>query len=558
MAASAWTPIPTAVTGILHGLDVYDAGLAFAAGEGNVILRRRAGSSLTLNAAPQQYTRTDGDLSDWSTAATTLIDAANAHTVQGAPPAATNLSAGLRARWWDERLFLALDVSDDLQQPQDHVVIALDGRDDNAAGGGDDHRISLYADGRVAGAAGMVSAVSPRAGGYRLEMAIPAAALGDDFHPGRTLGLNVGLFDDDGAGVESSLLWAAPNLEGSPDQFAAINLLAFGGNRRSLTALPAGATQLDGSLAEWSAGAARDPSAATADTVQGSAPAPVDLSAGLRARWWTDYLFLGVAVRDNSIGPGDLLYLAFDGDEDGRKGGPHDWDMRIDLAGGVSNGYQALVYTQITAEGYSAEVAVPVHMLGGSLGHGRSLGFNLALADDDNGDGLPESWLAWEGASAGGVFSDLGEMRLAAFSLDCSRAWPDTPACAIPRWISGILTRISAETTLEWRSANTGPSKKGVIWFDLSPLPAGSVVYQALLHLNVTQTNDRQLNVDVHRLLQPWQVAAATWMQAAANQPWQAPGAAGAEDRAATASARRWSWAWARSRLISARTCRRL
>ena len=177
-------------------------------------------------------------------------------------------------------------------------------------------------------------------------------------------------------------------------------------------------------------------------------------------------------------------------------------------------------------------------MLGGSLGHGRSLGFNLALADDDNGDGLPESWLAWEGASAGGVFSDLGEMRLAAFSLELQpgvAGYTGVRDTTLDQWYPD--QNFAAETTLEWRSANTGPSKKGVIWFDLSPLPAGSVVYQALLHLNVTQTNDRQLNVDVHRLLQPWQVAAATWMQAAANEPWQAPGAAGVEDRAAAASA---------------------
>ena len=136
------------------------------------------------------------------------------------------------------------------------------------------------------------------------------------------------------------------------------------------------------------------------------------------------------------------MHLAFDGDGDGRQGGAGDWVMRIGAHGSVQNAGTALTFVNLLPNGYELEVALPVSMLGGDLAHERSLGFNIALEDDDGGQPGPETWLVWEGASAGGVFADLGTLQLQAYQLTLQGARTPSSTCGcrspttalIPPW----------------------------------------------------------------------------------------------------------------------------
>jgi hypothetical protein len=201
---ATWTKIDVPADGILEGLDVYDENLAYAVGEENVVLIYKSLSTQSVSAPPQQNTTTDGDLGDWTAAGITVIDADTAHTVEGVTPSADDLSGRLRVRWWEDRLFLAVDVTDDIVTGDDRVELALDGRNDDSGGGDDDHVFHFYADGRSdTDGVAVVKGIQTYAQGYRLELEIPASALGADFRAGRTVGLNLSLHDDDGAGEKS-------------------------------------------------------------------------------------------------------------------------------------------------------------------------------------------------------------------------------------------------------------------------------------------------------------------------------------------------------------------
>ena len=140
-----WTQIDVPADGHLHGVSAYDENQVYAVGEENVVLLRTASTAPAVSAPAQQHTSTDGDLSDWTEAAAVTIDADLANTVVGIPPDPADLSARLRLRWWEGRLFLGIEVSDDVVAAGDRVAIAI-------AHGGTTHTAELYADGRVSSA----------------------------------------------------------------------------------------------------------------------------------------------------------------------------------------------------------------------------------------------------------------------------------------------------------------------------------------------------------------------------------------------------------------------
>ncbi|MCW5860013.1 MAG: DNRLRE domain-containing protein, partial [Caldilineales bacterium] len=533
-----WTRQVVPMSGWLNAVDAHDENLAFAAGEEGVVFRYAANASQTVAAPPQQNTVADGNLDDWTSSGAVSIDASNAASITGATPSPSDLSLALRARWWEARLFLALDVTDDSVQPDDRIDIALDGLDDNVGGGGDDRTLSIYADGRVtASGFSPTVGVQPRSGGYRVEVQIPAGALGGGFESGRTVGLNLGLSDHEGGGQQSALVWTDASLNANAATFATVAFQPFGGGSATLIAVPAGAMTMDGSLAEWNNDQTLSLTAATADTQQGAGITPADLSADVRARWWPNYVFVGIHVHDATLRPGDAVHLAFDGNDDGEQGGPTDWNIRIGADGSVSNGFQALAYVASAADGYTVEVAVPQSMIGGALAHDRALGFNIGLEDDDAGDAGAESWLVWEGASPGGVYADLGQMRLQAYSLVLqpgSNGYNGVTDTFLDAWLP--TANYAASQTLEWRAEGANPAKSGLFKFDLSPLPANSVVSSASLSYYATLDGGQDLTARIYRMGRAWDVNAATWQQAAAGTPWQTAGARGANDRAATAT----------------------
>lgn len=78
--------------------------------------------------------------------------------------------------------------------------------------------------------------------------------------------------------------------------------------------------------------------------------------------------------------------------------------------------------------------------------------------------------------------------------------------------------------------------QRSLIQFDLSSIPAGSVVNSATLTLNADtrfRGNAAGQPVEVYRVTRPWDEAGATWIHAAANDPWATQGG----DYAGTAGA---------------------
>ena len=71
--------------------------------------------------------------------------------------------------------------------------------------------------------------------------------------------------------------------------------------------------------------------------------------------------------------------------------------------------------------------------------------------------------------------------------------------------------------------------------FDLSTLPSGVRVQQALLRVQVLAlTPFTPTAIEVYQLYRPWEITAATWNRASGQEEWAAPGAASALDRSQT------------------------
>ena len=537
---TTWQLLDVPASRKLYGISAFSSQLAYAAGEDHVILQYNPHGQRNLQAPPQQHVVLDGDLADWTTVAAVTLDAGNVDTVIGDVQTPEDLSVQVRVRWWEHTLFLGLDIVDDVVTDHDRVVLAVDGLGDGEPGP-DNHLITFYADGRVESDGIRVErGLRREAQRYHLEIALPASALGGQLTPQQVMGLNIGLFDYDNSPAEKALIWNGDSLPGDPAGYASVTLAAFGGEARSMLALPAGDMSLDGYLAEWSTEQMMSLTSATADTVQGLVVNDADLSASIRVRWWPDYLFLGIQVQDDQVLPGDAIHLAFDGDDDGRQGGPNDWVMRIGSDGAVTGGYLALAYVIRTTDGYQVEIAVPLSMLGGGFEDGRTMGFDFGLEDDDTGDGQADAWLVWEGASPGGVFADLGRLQLQAYEMTLQQGlegYSGTQDTMINLWEPD--TNYGASPTLQWRANGTdGPVRKILIRFDLSALPADAIIDGGQLCLyDYAETQDfGSAEIAIHRLQRDWQPMEATWKLATAQLPWQQPGAAGPLDRADAAT----------------------
>lgn len=66
-----------------------------------------------------------------------------------------------------------------------------------------------------------------------------------------------------------------------------------------------------------------------------------------------------------------------------------------------------------------------------------------------------------------------------------------------------------------------------LIRFDLARVPADATIVSAALTLSiVARSNDNPAHIGVYQMRRPWDAATATWLLAAAGEPWAAPGAA--------------------------------
>ncbi|NOZ05895.1 MAG: DNRLRE domain-containing protein [Chloroflexi bacterium] len=90
-------------------------------------------------------------------------------------------------------------------------------------------------------------------------------------------------------------------------------------------------------------------------------------------------------------------------------------------------------------------------------------------------------------------------------------------------------TNFAGTGTLDVRS---GPVQSALLRFDLSAMPPGTPVHQALLRVGTHyRSNDRDLYVTAYPLLRSWAANQVTWQQAADGVSWSVPGAQGPADR---------------------------
>jgi hypothetical protein len=129
-----WQKLDVPASRKLHSVRAHSETLAFAAGEDHVILQYSVTQSDAVQAPPQQQTRIDGSLDDWTTVAAVSIDATSADTIAGAITDPDDLSARVRVRWHQDKLFIGIDVSDQLLTAQDRVEVAVDGLGDGQVG----------------------------------------------------------------------------------------------------------------------------------------------------------------------------------------------------------------------------------------------------------------------------------------------------------------------------------------------------------------------------------------------------------------------------------------
>jgi len=75
-------------------------------------------------------------------------------------------------------------------------------------------------------------------------------------------------------------------------------------------------------------------------------------------------------------------------------------------------------------------------------------------------------------------------------------------------------------------SINYGRSRRALLAFDLSSIPRGSDIKKAQLTVYLNRVSGGgSIAVQLHGMLSDWHDIGATWTQAAAGQPWAAPGA---------------------------------
>ena len=145
----------------------------------------------------------DGNLTEWQALSQARLDKDTASFIEGAVPSQADLSAGLRTAWAPDRLYFAANISDDVLVGNDSSqiwgddVLELGVRVGNVT-----HQFTLALDGRTADNGNPISSLTyvtrTVPGGWTLEVAIPATALGlSALAANQTYPFTFGLWDDD-------------------------------------------------------------------------------------------------------------------------------------------------------------------------------------------------------------------------------------------------------------------------------------------------------------------------------------------------------------------------
>ncbi len=538
---NTWQIQPSMTDANLYGLDVYNRGLAFAAGlKGDII--RYSEPDRRLAAGPQWHNTVDGDLSEWTAQNGRHINSEDIDTIVGETPDPDDLDAWMRVRWDDRGLYLGIEVTDTSLTTQgdaiDQIRVALDGLWDGQMGD-DDYILTFRADGSAQGIpTGGQAAITAQDQGYTIEAFLPEASLGGDFVHLRKIGVNIAI--DDAAPGDTSyrtqLIWAGTTLADDPASFGYITLYQFDRNQPTQTAVVQGHITIDGDLTDWTDTEHYALTRATADSIQGDLPTDdADLSAQIQMGWWKTYFFMGVDVVDATPSADDSLLLAFDVGADHHPTS-QDIQLRVWPDGRVlENGQPSshvLAAGQPTDTGYRIELAIPASILGGDFEATKpamKLHMNYGLLDVD---GTSRTWMNWQGASIAGIQADFGWVELTPVIQLIKADFAD------PRFQDTFIYEWNPDDNYDnlsvMRIRNDG-IESPMIRLDIpSLIPEG--IDLALFHLGIYTVQDRDapMTARIYRLLRPWKTSETTWNRPQKGETWETPGAKGPNDQAQT------------------------
>ncbi len=205
------------------------------------------------------------------------------------------------------------------------------------------------------------------------------------------------------------------------------------------------------------------------------------------------YLFVGVDVKDAVPYVGDAGEVFIDGDKSGGVYDGHDLRAKFGATGVEilegPDGFTAsdiLLGFQITADGYSAEIGIPLDKLGVTPEEGNQMGFDLFYYDDD-GEGVAYT-LAWNGGLENvSNTSSFGDLTFGELSCGCISVYNSTIGDVILRNPTDMPTnyvgtyeffdaqdvvfRKDGQSTVEWGAADF-PTGTAVIGGPMVPATA--------------------------------------------------------------------------------------
>ena len=371
----------------------------------------------------------DGSSADWAGVPRQKVGGYFANSTDFISPSGdADLSAMFRVQWDANRLYVIVEVQDDLVRGtstgvynNDSVELYLDGgHQQSSSYDADDYQLTVDWRGVRGGFRGQLiaydSAVTITPTGYNVEYSIPWSALGSgSVAAGRIIGLDVALNDNDTGNATRNhhIVWYGDGTGwNDASQFADYSLSAGICGGIAVTACARSATvTIDGNAGEWS-NIAQHPIGATA-AVAGRPASDNDSSGSFRFQWDQSNLYALIEVRDDINGSAASAVYLNDGVElylDGLRERSHaydsnDYQLTVDRLGrkGGTRG-NALTYTSAVAsrpDGFAVEYAVPWSALGLTPSSFRVLGFDVAINDSDNSAAQRESQIIWKGNGLG-------------------------------------------------------------------------------------------------------------------------------------------------------------
>ncbi len=225
---------------ILYEVSMVGDNAAWAVGAAGAIVHYAGEPSAPVAYQMNTAPTLDGNLNDWPHVGVLSVTATTADNVQGVDvPSSTDLSATLRTVWLPDRLLLGIHVNDDQVETSasnflndDSIELGIDGAHNNVGGGHDDHLYLITAAGAtydwMTPTTTISAAVQCVAGGYEIELAIPAAQIlghSGTLSAGQQIGFSLALRDNDNGGKIDNIIVKDGTDPGTPSaEFGTITL----------------------------------------------------------------------------------------------------------------------------------------------------------------------------------------------------------------------------------------------------------------------------------------------------------------------------------------------